>query len=1200
MAMMKKLTSALVASSLVLGLVGTASATTPDKVQAAAERMAALGLVQGKGGPDLALGDSITRAELVTVIVRAFGQESNSRLLKGVAAFPDTADHWASGYIAMATKLIAERTNGTEVVGMPDGTFKPDQPVTAGEAVAFLMKFVGAPRDNSLPWPDNYLQGALNAGIITAEDLANLQGVKNAPATRGLAFYLADSAFYGYKLAEGSTVYRTFVDTVGPDLNITTQVTGPTLAKKITVTGTVANAESVFVGSPENQVPIVGGTFSVDVDLALGENDIVVTAVDLVGNTTQQVLKVTRTTGPAVGIAAEDVTVAAGETVDVAAAVVDEVGNALEGYTITGESEVGTFADGKFTAGTKAGEGKLVLKAGENGEFTKEVKVTVVPAQLAAVKAANPFAPGKAVKLIGVDAYGNVIDGVTFAEAVDSPDAYIEGDRLIVTKEGSYEISGTKDDVTVTSTVSAYGDLTDLLVEADKDSLVANGESKVTVTVKAIDGNGNFVPDFNGYVRYEGDLTVDNDDDVVVNGDHAIAEVKDGVATFVFVADDLNLAGEDADLEFSIYEDFEDADAAASKARIAEADFSIKVEEQKATSIALDAPEYLPVNLDNYTTEVEVIVLDQEGKEMLEADEYDFEVKIDGPALLIDEDGDEDDEAEFEDIDVGDDREFKFTLLPNEDEDTGEVTITVTSDGLKAGKAVVKAAVAGEPKAIQLKGDKKATVSNDGSEYAEFEVQLVDKRGVPTANEDLEYSVELKLNGVGWDGGVLWTTDEEDWDDDQVAVGNTIRVTPDEYTGKVKVFLATPYAEKITVSAEDPDGDLKDSAAVDVVFEAADPKYIGFKHKELNFLTEANAENTVVAQLYDEFFNPVAKSGVEATIVVGGAVNGRVEINDKVVDSGDTVKARTNKDGQIVLDVVTARSVDSLTLTIDNAKLQKGLTVADPSKNDASVSGTVALNSKKSVASSIDVVVVDAAGKKTSSVKPGDTINLEITVKDDDRDLFDLIGESDANQKNKYLKITFNSSEVSNSKSAYLAIKEAKRDEVGVYKLSKPITLPDQISLDKLSFKVELLNVEKVLSDTVTVTVKDDRSSYKFEAPSSVTVTAGGNIEIPVTVKSSKVRDLGYNNVKVLLLAYNSKTKQVIEGIKVEGALAGDGVDGTFNLAAKATAVGKLTGSIAQEGKYKIELYLIDADGEEIASSTIMVTVEKAAETSQN
>ncbi len=157
---------------LLLAAVPVAQATTPDKIQAAGERIRDHGLAKGvDASGDLALGANITRAQLVTIIVRAFGFDKEAQALNGQPAFPDTANHpWASGYIALAKRLIEERSNGAEVVGRPDGTFNPDGNVTAAESVAFLMKFLGVKSDPTLGWPANYIQGALKAGLITAED----------------------------------------------------------------------------------------------------------------------------------------------------------------------------------------------------------------------------------------------------------------------------------------------------------------------------------------------------------------------------------------------------------------------------------------------------------------------------------------------------------------------------------------------------------------------------------------------------------------------------------------------------------------------------------------------------------------------------------------------------------------------------------------------------------------------------------------------------------------------------------------------------------------------------------------------------------------------------------------------------------------------------------------------------------------------
>jgi hypothetical protein len=201
------------------------------------------------GRPDgLALGAEITRAELVTLIVRAFGKEEDSKLLKGSASFPDTSNHWASGYIAMAVAL-AEKA-GSDPIGMPDGSFQPDTKLTSAQAVAFLMKFLGVKADGGKAWPNNYLDVAVERGLLTAEDKALIAPMLNQNATRGLVFYLFDRAFNSYNLGSGKTFYTQYVDTTSPVVTIDKNYT-ITPEGKVILKGKVEGQPRFMPGQPE-------------------------------------------------------------------------------------------------------------------------------------------------------------------------------------------------------------------------------------------------------------------------------------------------------------------------------------------------------------------------------------------------------------------------------------------------------------------------------------------------------------------------------------------------------------------------------------------------------------------------------------------------------------------------------------------------------------------------------------------------------------------------------------------------------------------------------------------------------------------------------------------------------------------------------------------------------------------------------------
>lgn len=80
------------------------------------------GYPDGTFGPDR----PVTRAELVTMVLRALDLKP-----QGTPRFGDAAEHWAAGYVSRA---VADGI----VSGYPDGTFRPDAPVTRAEAAKII------------------------------------------------------------------------------------------------------------------------------------------------------------------------------------------------------------------------------------------------------------------------------------------------------------------------------------------------------------------------------------------------------------------------------------------------------------------------------------------------------------------------------------------------------------------------------------------------------------------------------------------------------------------------------------------------------------------------------------------------------------------------------------------------------------------------------------------------------------------------------------------------------------------------------------------------------------------------------------------------------------------------------------------------------------------------------------------------------
>ncbi|WP_167859188.1 S-layer homology domain-containing protein [Paenibacillus cymbidii] len=89
----------------------------------------------------------LTRAELAQILVRLPGWQTNGQ---AAATFTDTKSHWGAAAI--------ENAAGTGwISGFPDGSFRPDQPITRQDTVRIFNKLLGRipQKDGIAPyWPD--------------------------------------------------------------------------------------------------------------------------------------------------------------------------------------------------------------------------------------------------------------------------------------------------------------------------------------------------------------------------------------------------------------------------------------------------------------------------------------------------------------------------------------------------------------------------------------------------------------------------------------------------------------------------------------------------------------------------------------------------------------------------------------------------------------------------------------------------------------------------------------------------------------------------------------------------------------------------------------------------------------------------------------------------------------------------------------
>lgn len=493
----RKLLATIMVFSMVFGLFGTAFAADNGSVDdGIIELLTSLGLVRGDDR-GLRLDDTITRAEMMTILVRGFGQEDTAALLAGAPAFSDTADHWASGYIALAK-------NRGLTTGYPDGTFKPQANVTGAEALTMVARLVGLDVDDSVGWPDNYLNAAIEAGIVGAD--SPLVAAAGAAAIRGDVFTSFGVAGTSVPVtADGKNLFAAYVKIEPPTLTVD-EVDPVTTADSITLSGSVDGAAMLLVG--DGLVDFAAdGSWSADVDLQVGANDIWVTALDVVGNEAAQVVKVERIPGEATGIRIDGpAQVTAGSTAEFVVAVHDANDAAIAGAEFEVDEVTGGAFDaatGIFTASETAGAASIAVSS---GDFTASVVFNVVAGEMVGLKvtpATASLGVGQTLTFAaaGADAYGNEIpltDAVQWAASAGVIDA--QG-NFAPTTSGDVTVTATAAGMSGKAEISVYGAATKVVLETPA-ALVANGQDETTLVAKVVDANNNVVGNYDGTITF--------------------------------------------------------------------------------------------------------------------------------------------------------------------------------------------------------------------------------------------------------------------------------------------------------------------------------------------------------------------------------------------------------------------------------------------------------------------------------------------------------------------------------------------------------------------------------------------------------------------------------------------------------------------------------------------------------------------------
>ena len=170
--MRQRILTLLLAAGVCLGIIGSFipsaqafSDVGDGQLAEAVEVLSGLGIVSGYSDGSYHPGDTLTRAQFCKLAVLA---EGNGDQVTGSAyrtLFSDVpASNWAAPYVNLAYEegLVA---------GYGDGTFGPDDGVTAGQAATIVLHMLGYENDDIGPfWPEDYMEKAASLGLLDGVD----------------------------------------------------------------------------------------------------------------------------------------------------------------------------------------------------------------------------------------------------------------------------------------------------------------------------------------------------------------------------------------------------------------------------------------------------------------------------------------------------------------------------------------------------------------------------------------------------------------------------------------------------------------------------------------------------------------------------------------------------------------------------------------------------------------------------------------------------------------------------------------------------------------------------------------------------------------------------------------------------------------------------------------------------------------------
>ena len=283
--MKKRILTWLLAVSVLVSLLtvpaGAANATrfsdVADNYTATAiETLRLMGVLDGYSDGTFRPNAALTRAQFCKMAVYAMDGSSELGRYSTVTIFPDVKpSFWASSYINMAAKKSI-------IAGFADGKFKPNQTVTAGQAVTILMRGLGYKDENmGGVWPQGYMAEAKTCGLLKSTGITSAYSA----LTRGQAAKLFLNLFEAKRgTGEGAVVLFNYsigekeVYLTALDAGKGTMTAGGTLydmAHPVTSTSLIGSKGKVVLNSAGEILtflPVTGGSGISNAAVIIGAN----------------------------------------------------------------------------------------------------------------------------------------------------------------------------------------------------------------------------------------------------------------------------------------------------------------------------------------------------------------------------------------------------------------------------------------------------------------------------------------------------------------------------------------------------------------------------------------------------------------------------------------------------------------------------------------------------------------------------------------------------------------------------------------------------------------------------------------------------------------------------------------------------------------------------------------------------------------